>query len=630
MRVALFEPLFVIAVCIIAALANPGAVERAIDRGLGALRQIPVRVLSGVLSACMIGLAVGFGWYCFRGQPVLTDEFSQLFQSSILLDGRLTARPESLPEFFDTAQTIRVADRWFSEFPVGGPILLAIARLARAEWILNPVLAALSLVLLFGVVRQTYGETTARVVAVMFALSPFVLFMSASRMNHPMALAAQMVALYGLALWEGENERKVKLGAGLIGAGLGAMATIRPYDAVLVAVPVGVFQLARVWTDRRKGASLAVQVAVGLLLCAVVFAVNSATTGHATLFGYDLLNGPQHRPGFHVDPMGRSFTPGHGAYLASLYLTLLNTALFESPIPALALVIAALLIVRRPMRWDYLHLGIIVATVVGYGLYWFNGQFVGPRFLYPAVPSFIVFVGRLAAEARATFQGCRTLRLTALLVVPACLVLAWMPIGIRNRPTGVWLRAYAHRMTPESRQPDVEGDVRAAGLTNALVFVREPLHARLAARLRALGMKPYAAERAAADLDACSLMESLFAEGARASSSGDVLDSVLTRARLAGMAQPVRGLFGTRSLALIDGRPGNAVCAAEIARDSSGTFLYDAFLARSRVDSTGRLGGPVVFARDMGSRNELLRERFGGRVWLRYRPSGSSRSFEPY
>ncbi|HZI40465.1 MAG TPA: hypothetical protein VFD67_02155, partial [Gemmatimonadaceae bacterium] len=34
---------------------------------------------------------------------------------------------------------------------------------------------------------------------------------------------------------------------------------------------------------------------------------------------------------------------------------------------------------------------------------------------------------------------------------------------------------------------------------------------------------------------------------------------------------------------------------------------------------SGRVGGNVVFARDLGARNELLRERFGDRTWYVYR-----------
>ena len=50
---------------------------------------------------------------------------------------------------------------------------------------------------------------------------------------------------------------------------------------------------------------------------------------------------------------------------------------------------------------------------------------------------------------------------------------------------------------------------------------------------------------------------------------------------------------------------------------------YAAFLPLARFDPDGSLGGPVVFARDLGPRNELLRARFPDRAWFRYRPGAS-------
>jgi hypothetical protein len=54
--------------------------------------------------------------------------------------------------------------------------------------------------------------------------------------------------------------------------------------------------------------------------------------------------------------------------------------------------------------------------------------------------------------------------------------------------------------------------------------------------------------------------------------------------------------------------------------DADGTMPFAAFLAYESVDESGALGGNVILARDMGTRNELLRARFGSRTWYRYRP----------
>jgi hypothetical protein len=50
-----------------------------------------------------------------------------------------------------------------------------------------------------------------------------------------------------------------------------------------------------------------------------------------------------------------------------------------------------------------------------------------------------------------------------------------------------------------------------------------------------------------------------------------------------------------------------------------GTIAYPIFLAHQTVGSDGRVGGDVVFARDLGERNRFLRARFPNRTWYSYR-----------
>jgi hypothetical protein len=44
------------------------------------------------------------------------------------------------------------------------------------------------------------------------------------------------------------------------------------------------------------------------------------------------------------------------------------------------------------------------------------------------------------------------------------------------------------------------------------------------------------------------------------------------------------------------------------------------FLLEQRIDAAGRLAGPVIFARELGPRDTLLRAEFGARKWYRYKP----------
>ena len=89
-----------------------------------------------------------------------------------------------------------------------------------------------------------------------------------------------------------------------------------------------------------------------------------------------------------------------------------------------------------------------------------------------------------------------------------------------------------------------------------------------------------------------------------------------------------------QTIALVPGSVPTPSCLNEVERDAAGSMPFALFLAEQRVDADGRIGGDVVFARDLGARNELLRGRFGDRAWYRYRPaaglSDSSVAFVPY
>jgi hypothetical protein len=635
-RLAILDPIMLIAVCALAASAAPDKVLAGLDTLRRWLLKPSDQLFSVAVFLWIVVLGSAFAWYCFGGQAVVTDEYTQAFHGQVLRAGRLAAHGERYREFFETAQTVRVTDRWFSEYPIGGPVLAAIGDAMRLPWLINPLIAAFASFALYRFARGAYGITTARLSAVLFALSPFVLFMSGSRMTHVSTLAAALLALAALTAWtETEQESVRQWAAAAIGLGIGVMVLFRPYDAVLVAVPVGVFQLFAIRRSPSLIRSLSTQTVVALALVALQLAVNWKTTGQPLLFGYETLNGPAHRPGFHVDPLGRSFTPHKGLIAIAVYFMDLNTVLFESAIPAMLFVVGALLMLRQVSRWDWLLIGLIGTTVAGYWAYWFDGRFLGPRFLFLAVPAFIILSARFVAAWWRRADGNRVVRATALLVLPASIALAWLPIAVRNRPTGVWLRAFANKYYVSAPGLDVNQELREAGVTNALIFIHEPLHRRLTARLRALGMAPYFAERVVPDLDACGLLEGLAAaDTMRSVPDSERLSRALERARRAGAAQPLPGLEDSRSLALAGGRPSTQSCAAEIAGDSVGIVAFEPFLARAEFDDDGRLGGNVVFARDMGARDTVLRARFGDRRWYRYRReysgAGARAVFTPY
>ena len=616
--VAMHQWLVWLAVIAIVALVMgrliPERIETAFVHGRRVLLAPAPRTFALLAGALTGALSLYFGWRLFALEPVVGDEFAQRWQAHLLVAGRLFARAELHPEFFSTIQTLEVHGRWFSQFPMGGPALLALGTAADAVWIVNPLLAAISAAAFFDFVRHTTDETTARVAALLFALCPFVLFMAGSQMNHAGALACLMIALAALPRWlASHSASRVNRAAAVLGVCIGLAASIRPFDAAVVAVVVGVFQLyhrrATSWHTR----SLLVQGLVGAIPVAVLLAANWATVGQPFTFAYDVLNGPEHRPGFHMTPLGFEHTPLRGLYMASAYLMKLDVGLFAWPVPAMLVVVVALLLMDRASTWDALLLALLGGLVAGYAAYWSESYFVGPRFLFTAVPIFVLYSARMPFVLRHRVRA-PSLRAAVLLLTPLWLLVAWLVPPRDNQLYGVRELAHVYRM--RATAPAITDAVRRAGLTRALVFIQDGWHARLTARLRATGVRPLAAEQLVKGTDACTLQRALDAADRMPSPAPGtqvrlVMDAVARDER----ATPLGGQPPSEQIALVAGRALDIACDGEIRHTISRGVSVAEMLPHQELDSLGALGGRVVYARDFGARNELLRLRFGDRAW---------------
>jgi len=313
-------------------------------------------------------------------------------------------------------------------------------------------------------------------------------------------------------------------------------------------------------------------------------------------------------------------TPRRGLVLVSGYLLRLNRYLFEWPIPGMLFVIAGLVAIRRPTRWDVVFVAVPAGFLAAYAAYWNDGFFAGPRFLFTATPLFVYFAPRAPRVVPAT-ASIAVVRRTVPLIVPICLLATWIgPLGASSARARTML--YAEQRT--KLKTDIEAQIERAGLRNALVLVNEGWRGRLLARLRVLGITQFRAEHIVSSVDACALHTALDREDSlSAASDAERVDRVVRRARASGVAQPIPGLQADQVIAHTPGLAPTMACLRELQRDTAGTMPYPIFLARQHVTPDGRVGGDVVFARDLVDRNELLRNRFGERAWFRYRPAAS-------
>ncbi len=536
----------------------------------------------------------------FSGTPHLTDEVAQLFQARVFASGRLAAPSPALPEFFLVAQTTLTEAGWVSQYPPAQSALLAVGMLFSAEWLVNPLLGGLGVVLVYVLARGLYGPTTALAGAVLWAASAWVLFMSATFMNH---VSTVTFALAAWALVLGVHKPK---GWHYAAAGclVAAAFLARPLDAVATMIPLGV------WLGVHRRFSALVWIAVGAVPLAGVWAyLNWRLYGSPLAMGYAVLYGRDVGLGFGMDAWGRPFTPFTALSNAAVAVRRLHIYLFEWPIPALLpLGLWALLARQRSTSDLAVATGILAAPVL-YFFYWHSGFYPGPRFYYLAAPFLIIGTAQAGCHAWANVRRRIRwgIRWDAALVTATVLVLVWSAVSL---VPSRW-SAYQGQLATLSQNPLDE--LHQRGVSRALVLVPESWSSRVATKLWALGARPGIVERAFARVDGCELDRLTRRRPAEPAEVTQALERLI---RNSDPPAPRVPDWPDPALRLDPAKTQDAGCRLEMRRDLKGFTLYGHLAWRNPIG----LDDGIVFARDRYDENDKLFDRYAGWPVWRYAP----------
>jgi len=519
-----------------------------------------------LVAAIALALYLVIALVVFSGRPITIDEIVQVIQARWYVEGQLAQPTAPLREFFSTLHMVDLGDLTYSQFPAGGPAMLALGSLVGAEWIVGPIVGALSVVLFARLLELLEPEASRRwhrASVALFALAPFGAFMFGSHMNHVTTLFWLLFAIVALGIATAREDVPPGWGA-IAGFGLGAAATIRPLDGVAFALPAAAWLL---WRARRGGRPLATLLLSGVGIAvplALLLWVNSRTTGHPLLFGYDLLWGPKHAIGFHVPPWGMEHTPLRGIELISLYFTRLSVYLFETPFPALLPAVIALWWrpALRPLDRYLFASGALL--VVGYWAYWHDGFWLGPRFMLPLLPMLVLWSARAGLVIRDRLPSGSLGRIAAGVTLATGAAYALVTVLV--------VRAPQYRNGMSSMRIEIEQESARAGVRDALVLVKESWGAQLVARMWALGVPRSDTEGLYQRTDACVLetaIGALEAAGIRGEAA---------RARLIPLqVDSSRLVKSTRSpddtQRMLPGLRYSARCEARIAEDQLGFSL---------------------------------------------------------
>ena len=401
-------------------------------------------------------------WRVYEHTPRYSDSCAYLFQARLFADGMLYALPPPEQEFFSVSHIV-ITDKWYSQYPPGYPAILALGVLVDLPWGVNPLLGSLTVVGIYLLAKELYGNSIAKLSAVLACTSSFFFLMSAEFMAHTSTLFFVTLAFLSF-VWMVKKKRPL-LSAVVCGVSLGIAVLCRPYTTFWICVPLGVAAL----VQRKQFASFQFLVVLIPLLvgCVVFLGYNYATTGHPFLLGYIALHGKGHYPGFHLDPGGEQFhTTWQGINHLFGNLNALNYYLFQWPMPSLFF-LCFFLGFGKKEGWEWLLIGWLSTLLLGHFFYYFGTLDFGPRFVYEAIPAVLLLTSRglaLGTEYLASWYRLSYAHVRNGLCLTICgLFLFAFLFNIPN--TASSYKNYGTDVT-------IQKNLNKAKVANALVFVK--------------------------------------------------------------------------------------------------------------------------------------------------------------
>jgi hypothetical protein len=332
--------------------------------------------------------------------PHVPDSVAYLFQARILASFRLFAKAPELGEsFVFPGSVIQHAGRWFTQYPFGHPLALAVGVRLGAPWLIPPFLGALTVFLVYRVGSHVYGAGTGLLAAALLLLSPFFQMTASNFMSHNTAAFYLMAGTFFFL----RPTSRPSLSWFVSGVFLGLLFNTRPLTAAGVLVPFGLWSAYDFWKARDRRAffrqGLALTAGFGLLLL-LYFLYNRALTGSFTTPPYS-LGGT-----FNRENLG--FFGGHslasGLMNDQTNLSLLVLVLNGWPLFMGLLLVLLPFILGSRNRWDYFFLTAAFFIAAAWTTY--RGVFImhGPRFWYEMVPFLMLLTAR-GVQCLVTFVG---------------------------------------------------------------------------------------------------------------------------------------------------------------------------------------------------------------------------------
>jgi len=519
-----------------------------------------------------------------RGLPSSVDEMVQLLHARILLSGGMALPLPDPAAAWIVQNSVITPSGWASIYPPFHTLVLALGLAVGTPWLVGPIMTGTGA----GLVAASFDRllprrrALARVAALLCAVSPFLFFLGGSELSHTTA-----GALAALTLWTALRARDgAPWWAILTGLAVGAFVSTRPWTGMVVSTAL----LAAVWVPearRRAGGArwLAIRAAAtlagGAPFAVLLLGWNRVLFGGPFVLGYSTAFGPAHGLGLHRDPWGNVYGLREAIAYTGADLSLLGVVLLESPLPALAVVGAGLVVANALDEGERVLVAWATAGVAANFVYWHHGIHMGPRFLFETgaawVGLWVVGLFHLVRAPGGAFVHRAVGWVAALCLIAAPFLAVERGLAYRI-PSGT---AAVERLPDPPVRP-------------ALVFVHGSWSSRTAARLVAAGMRRDSVETALRRNAACRVDEYTRWRAAGAPPPAPPLELVPRPGPAPGLAF-VELSPGNR-VAVRPGAPADSICTWEAHSDRLGTLELEPLLWQAPPLP----GRKLVVARDLG------------------------------
>ena len=426
-------------------------------------------IVCGTLGALAIPLLVRAA--VLHGAPVADDDSMYRFSAELLAHGHLWAHSPPGKGFFEHSFVINNG-RYFTQYFLGWPALLAPFALLGVPWLANPVIAALAVPALFGAVRRLAGSPAARLAVVIYVLAPIFMIGAATELSNTSSTAALIVLLWAILKARDQGDRLWPHVA--VGLAFTVTFFVRPLAAFAMGGPLLVWWLAnalRLGGGARLRA-LAIVALIGACAIAVFLWINWELTGHPLQTGYGAAIAQARANGYRFttfEPTSKGEVAWYGLPKAmttvGFGLVRLNVAAFGWPTCFLVLWFA---VREREMKPIWACFGCYLAVhlfVHDIGI----DAFAPMHYFELAIPVLILTaVGAVSAAKLSALGAWRRAPALLVLVMSALALLGYLPVRVRSLDAQT--EAYREVMAAPAR----------AGVKNAIVFTDFPITPRCA------------------------------------------------------------------------------------------------------------------------------------------------------